>query len=1044
MSLQKQLVHLNMSGGLQKKDDQLIVIPSKLAVADNVEFDDASTVISRGGQRTHTLANATTVLESVGEAQRIFSNNGAAIIQSKNGMHRLTEAGVSQVWNAGGADPRNFPRAALSTQRVDSILQNTNTSAYPLYGLSMDMAVISNTTCIAWESRDKSTGLMSVKYRFATLDTGVTLVTGTLNTIGTKIRVKPRVLVSGTKFVLMYGIFTAGGTSYEIRRIVFNSDGTVSSAEASIVTSTAGVGIIESANDFAVMFDATISLDGVSMGLVYRDSDAAKTLRFREISQTTFLTTAVVANVAPSATPTSLTAHVSVSGGTYKLHAFMSLGATTLRAINMNLVSAALSAETTVGTGVAGSVTLRSTAIQTTSGGLITVAWDSQPATQEQSTLRISSFDTAYGTLTECSSSSPWFVAGSLYQYDSRLYVPMCFAASDLVPENTYFVVDVTSVARNLGTANTGPLNAVARIDYGESPLHRPKFSGNTRISTSCLISNGVVFPYPRYETDLVIAGTRNDTAICVALARLDYTSQLAHAEANGLTFLAGACPLIYDGQYVVEEGFHHAPVVAAGSTAAAGTYGPLPVGTSTIVFTYGWQDARGNWHESAPSVQVQVVATAPAPYYTPLLVLPPTLKTNAVVRIYRTKASSTDTSLYLSMDTAGNFVSSDTDLASSEQLYTAGNVLPNTPAPACRHVSLFQKRLVLSGCGDGSRIYYSKPIDSGFGVEFSSGDPSHQGVAPPSAGRVVGTCELDDSLVVLCEDAIGVVAGSGPSPTGLQGEYSTFGTRSANLGCDWNSPKSILRAPEGVWFRSPYGIRFFARQGQIQVNDDGKQMGADVDPLVSGNIVAIAGGAKQQARFYSASSATCLVYDYQWQQWTRFTGMSCVDAVYADGRYYHLSNVGTTPLLRYTDDAYNYDDDDSGATGQDFYGYIETPWLSFAGLQGFQRIYRLLVLARSAGSGGTYNINGFIGYDFANAPNAPPTTETFTGNPATTANVLIQMQHHFAKQKCETLKIGLQFKPVTAGAGRLRISDLTLQVGAKAGYFKMPASQRY
>ena len=1043
MSLQKQLVHLNMSGGLQKKDDQLIVIPSKLAVADNVEFDDASTVIRRGGQRAHTLANATPVLESLGEAQRIFSNNGSAIIQSKNGMHRLTETGVSQVWNAAGADPRNFPRAALSTQRVDSILQKT-TAAYPLFGLSMDMAVIGNTTLIAWESRDKSSGLMSVKYRVATLDTGVTLQTGTLNTFGGKIRLKPRALVSGNKFVLMHGIFSTGGTSYEIRRIVFNSDGTVSSAEASIVTSTGGVGVIESADNFAVMYDAAVSLDGVSMGLVYRDSDAAKTLRFREISQTTFLTTAVVANVAPSATPTSLTAHVSVSGGTYKLHAFMSINTVNLRAINMNLVSAALSAETTVGTGAGGTTALRSTAIQTTSGGLITVAWDSQVG--EYSTLQLSSFDTSYGTLTECAGSSPWFLAGALYQYDSRLHVPMMHASASTTPdaESTYFVVDVTSLTRNLGTVNSGIVSAEARLEYGESPIKRSLLGGNLRVQSSCLVANGVVFPYPKFETDLVFAGTTNDTGVCVALARLDYTSQLAHAEANGLTFLAGACPLIYDGQYVVEEGFHHAPIIASGAVAAAGTYGPFPVGTVTVCFTYGWQDARGNWHESAPSAQVQITLAGANVYYTPLLILPPTLKTNAVVRLYRTKATSTDTSLYLTLDTAGNFVSSDTTLASSEQLYTVGNVLPNTPAPACRHVSLFQKRLVLSGCGDGSRIYYSKPIDSGFGVEFSSGDPSHQGVAPQSAGRVVGTCELDDSLVVLCEDAIGVIAGSGPSPTGLQGEYSTFGTRSANLGCDWNSPKSILRAPEGVWFRSPYGIRFFGRQGQIQVNDDGKQMGADVDPLVSGNVVAIAGGAKQQARFYSTGSATCLVYDYQWRQWTRFTGMSCVDAVYADGRYYHLSNVGTTPLLRYTDDAYNYDDDDSGATGQDFYGYIETPWLSFAGLQGFQRIYRLLVLARSAGSGGTYNINGFIGYDFANAPSAPPTTETFTGNPATTANVLIQMQHHFAKQKCETLKIGLQFKPVTAGAGRLRISDLTLQVGAKAGYFKMPASQRY
>lgn len=84
MSLQKQLVHLNMSGGLQKKDDPFLVVPSKLAVADDVEFDDLNTVKTRDGQASQTLASVS-VLEAASSAQRAFVNGGEAVLECASG-----------------------------------------------------------------------------------------------------------------------------------------------------------------------------------------------------------------------------------------------------------------------------------------------------------------------------------------------------------------------------------------------------------------------------------------------------------------------------------------------------------------------------------------------------------------------------------------------------------------------------------------------------------------------------------------------------------------------------------------------------------------------------------------------------------------------------------------------------------------------------------------------------------------------------------------------------------------------------------------------
>ena len=169
---------------------------------------------------------------------------------------------------------------------------------------------------------------------------------------------------------------------------------------------------------------------------------------------------------------------------------------------------------------------------------------------------------------------------------------------------------------------------------------------------------------------------------------------------------------------------------------------------------------------------------------------------------------------------------------------------------------------------------------------------------------------------------------------------------------------------------------------------------------------------------------------------------MANVDAVFADGRYYHLSNYSTTtPLLRYTNDAVTVDVNNSGVASQSFSPYIETPWLSFAGIQGFERIYRLMILGKNVDGGTSPMTFGLsLQYDFDNTYTSFPTVNV---TPSTAG--LVQLQHHFVKQKCESLKIAIFFYPTTPGnPGRFRLTDLTLQVGAKTGYFKLPSSQRF
>lgn len=1060
MSLQKQLVHLNMSGGLQKKEDPLIAIPSKLAVADNVEFDDLSTVATRGGQSLVSLSSLLAAIP-VRQGERLFTHKGIAHIESRGdavgalggGLHRVRSGGsTSPVGNpqtvTGFTSPFRFRRAGMVADRVMGV--DRKGTAYgagtPFYDGSYDFAIVDGYRYYAAETRDPASGKQTIKYAIYDDASGFKVVDGLLSD-GTNVLTKPRIAYSTGKTTYLYfASFVSGGVSWSLKVVSLSSTG-VGSVN-NVQTTAATGGTIEGTAVDSAMFDAAYSADGAKLGVVIRDATAARTtILFRSLSTSDGFTVINTNSGTASAAITTLTCLFSNYGSGYKLHAFYGIGTAVAKAMNYD-TSIGVSAESTVGTAPSGTVG-RIVAYENSTTQIF-LAFDatSSPGAMTVSTMRLSRFSHTYGALTECASSGPWLIAGRIASVQSRLYLPMFFLSANY--QITHYLIDLTEALNNLGVAgNTGaPWQVLARIDYGEGALDSNRWNLSTRVPNTVVNSNTIDFAYLKTETDLRIAGSSNDTPIAVHRVSINLQSQLQHEEINGLTFLAGACPYIYDGSNMVEEGFHHGPEIdttAALVNAGTGGY-QLPNATTsyTVCFTVGWEDAQGNWHESAPSNQRTFSVTGGSGnYYIPIaaVVLPPSQKANYQVVMYRTPALGTNTALYLASKLDGTYITSDPELILSEQLYTAGGVLPNTPAPACRHVSVFQKRLVLSGCGDGSRIHWSKQTTPGYGVEFSSGDPTHQMQVPSDKGRVVGSKEMDDRLVVLCENGVGVIGGQGPAPTGTAGQYSDFSSVVTETGCSWDSPKSIARGPEGVWFRSPFGIRLIGRNLALALSPDGRQAGAEVDSLVSGTVIAVAGDAKQQIRFYQ-SSGTALVWDYQWRQWTRFTQMQNVDACYADDRYYTLTNYNTsTPLLRYTDVTASTDWVISGATivQATVPGYTETQWLSLAGIQGFQRVYRLLMLFNGSASA---DINAQIALGFNFDPTSPPTAETAAVTVASSATGIEQLQHHLAKQKCESLKIGVLFYSTTNP--RLRLVDLTLQVGVKGGFFKMPSSQRF
>jgi hypothetical protein len=1024
MSLNKQLVHLNMTGGLQKKDDQFLVIPSKLTAADNVEFDDASTVITRGGQARLTLP------AGYATAIRSFVRAGTANLEFEDGSTIRANglSGASDYANWRGSalsyEPSTFPRVGVQTRRI---------AQYPIDGASFDVAYGATNYCLAWSEYDANLGyVVQVSIRSVTTDIEVqrNVISGAA---ASEYVMQPRVIYDSTN--ARFSIFTyhedsAFVTASMKGSYVAETGGSFTGPTILIAMSYAGGGL-------SALADAAI-YPGQGYCLVSRDADLTGTVRMRLVNLSHGSIVASTSAV-PATVLSSLTAHATYSGGVLLGHAIFGAGAN-LRGYRLPSNTGVMSASVTIRTltGTIGRV------VVTDVSGALHITIDQLTATSDTyATTYLINATTAHVFTSQTAISTNCFIDGRSFSMRSRNFVPMVFTSNS--NQSTHFLLDITEAAENLGVATTAKPSFVSRVDYGEVAASGYGINLGARVRGS----HASMVTYAKYETDLRLAGATNATRIVLVAAKFAPTEQLGDAEINGLALLAGALPRVCDGAQIVEEGFHWGPEVQGAAltpvTTGSGIYSFPSVGSYSVAFTEGWMDAQGNWHESAVARTFSLTTTLGNLDINPTFIRPPSVKNDRQLIMYRTKLLGTDTSLYLAhagdLSTGTVVEVTDADLPSGEQLYTAGNVLPNTPAPACRHVSVFQKRLVLAGCGDGSRIYWSKQTTPGYGVEFNSGDPTHQTQVPADKGRAVATKEMDDRLVILCENGVGIIGGQGPDPTGTSGQYSDFSSIITETGCSWDSPKSVIRGPEGVWFRSPFGLRLVSRSGSLARGQDNKQVGSEVDALVSGNVVAIAGDAKQQLRFYQ-SSGTVLVWDYQWLQWTRFTGFANVDACYADDRYYHLSNYSTTtPLLRYTNNTTHADVNDSGVATQAFSPYIETPWLSFAGIQGFQRVYRLMILGKNVdGAVNPMTFGLSLQYDFNDTYTSFPTV-----NVTPSTNGLVQLQHHFVKQKCESMKIAIYFFPVTPGnAGRFRLTDLTLQVGVKGSYFKMPSSQRF
>lgn len=491
--------------------------------------------------------------------------------------------------------------------------------------------------------------------------------------------------------------------------------------------------------------------------------------------------------------------------------------------------------------------------------------------------------------------------------------------------------------------------------------------------------------------------------------------------------YIAGGMPKVFDGSYLVEQGFNQTleSITLADGGAGAG----MAAGTYSIALTYEWYDSLGLRHQSSPSAPVtRTIAINHSIIVTIPMILNmseypknegrtsggTSIGTRAIIWVSAPNAPDT---LYRYGDTVtGTYQTFNPVDTTREILYTTGGIYPNDPAPSCTCLHVHKNRLWLGGLVT-SQIAYSKTLSETVAVAFSDNNRID---LESEGGDVTAFGSLDDKLVIFKADRFYYIMGEGPLDSGQQNDYPEPIRIPSTVGTIY--PNSVIEIPTGLLFKSQKGWMILRR------NLTTEYIGAPVEDFNSLTVTSASIVQTYNEVRFTHSDGSVLVYNLDFGQWMEWTNYTAIGGVSVASGYYHAKSNGT--VNREVSGQYN----DNGTTID---LVAETSWLSMARLQGFQRLWEMLLIGDFFNN---FHLKLSIAYDFQTSYNQVITKDT-TG----LANgPILQLRIQPAIQKCQAFKLKIEtIDDVVGGGGaNFKPTALTLAIGRKRGVYKVSTVQ--
>lgn len=598
-------------------------------------------------------------------------------------------------------------------------------------------------------------------------------------------------------------------------------------------------------------------------------------------------------------------------------------------------------------------------------------------------------------------------LASKPLQFSTGLYphILLSYEGTDTYGiQNSYFLMQFSQVPSNAGfTAKIGSGKApqlLSRFTYGSNVL--PNFAA---ISAT----QGISPILTRSDNATVTTVANSVFGLSSCVLNLDaYYQGAKPVKIGGYTVMANNQIYSVDAVGINEINFLLYPDPPSVTNNGAGN---VNVGFHSYVVVYEAFDNKGNLIESSPSDPLVYEVTVGMGASSLTLNLNDVgfiSRSDVRVALYRTVAGGT---IYYLVGRATNFTSStlsiadnisDLTLQSNKLLYTTGGVVENINPPNSNWIGAAKNRLWTFETGSTDTLWFSKESRDGFIPQFSDLLTLNVG---RQYGALVGTAALDDKLLVFKEFCVMVIVGDGPSEN-LVGGWSSPAVICQGMGC--TSARSITETPQGVFFESQEGI-YIVDKG-MNVNFVGRPLYKSEGTIISSaynpvnNCVYFLSTTKLWA-FYITTGA--------WYEWTV---TNPIDIIYESGTLYLIT---TTKILKQTagtwqDDASNYQQ------------LIKLGQFQFAGIQGYQRVYKILATGRSlADEAGTVTVKNYFDAN---------TTATDTQTIAQTALVSgnkMSLEIRPSKQKCETMQVEISH---TANNSGITINAVTAEVGAIPG----------
>ncbi len=562
-------------------------------------------------------------------------------------------------------------------------------------------------------------------------------------------------------------------------------------------------------------------------------------------------------------------------------------------------------------------------------------------------------------------------------------------------------------------------------------------------------------------RTDFVQLGSSVVNTSFLGVAKVTITKSSTQAlpiiKLGETIYIGGGQPRTYDGTQVVEAGFALAPTVSS-ITPNGGGSGSLSAGTYGMSFVYAWTNAKGELVRGPPSVPVSKVAVNTGSLVAVVLTMPESMRdllpagASVFIEGYRTTANGSvyyRDNIYgstgaLNSTTATtitiNSTSSDASLQVGELLYTTGGILDwEAPPPysmACAH----KNRLIVVSSENPYSWWPSSEWSPQEMVRFSGATASF---IPSDRGPLAACASMDGKLILFAQNGAYVVIGDGPDLFGNNNYPPAERITSVDAGPLPGTP--IVSTPMGLMYQGPTGIMLLDRGLNVQF------IGNPVQAFSSGAYrvrSALVDAERQEVRFLAdpgtdltgamtgamvpSDGGVGLVYSYYYEQWSVLEPYGGVSACLYQGNYTLGSSNGYT-----ASEAPGIFRDDGGYYSKLF----ETPWIKFAGVQGFQRIWYATVL-------GTYQsdctFQWEVAFDYEGTAPAVPTWTTLVSLDGTGVYALggpFQCRQHIG-HKCEAVKFRFTETNVQGTGEGINLTDLTLELGVKRGAFRLPASK--